>query len=402
MKRRRASSDASDVSSVLRLAELHGSRGDLKKQKSASWTRLLQYLTPRYLVLGGGLGRSAGNDRLPEEIDKFFSVKWVSKSKALVASKCGRLRLVEPMGLALDKPVYIPLPPSPSSTVCAIPGGGIHGLAVDKSHNFLATGGVEHNPESIGLLRLPCMTPLSATGPVHTDWVFNVDWLSSDRLISVSRDGSIVTWKCDSDKLLPIMSQRNAHKSTDSELARIRDCAVFSDNSEVSSTIITLSPNASPCNRAIIWKISEGSYVPLRKYEFPPSVPVRSRLALSPCVCTDLDSESIFALGVSDEVLLFDYRCPKTDFICKAKSIDATQGPIRSISIRDSNLVTCTGATGRLFFYDTRKPSHVLDKYFTAPCAIFAHEWDETGTAVLIAGGGLHLDSNDSFVTAFM
>jgi len=337
---------------------------------------------------------------------KIFSCAWACSQRAILAGKCGRLRVVEPKKpnaeqslKALDWPE---LPSTPSASASK---GGVHDLRANPSRTMLATGGVGYQyPECIGLFSIPDLKPLSCSSSVHKNWVFNLDWVTDDYLVSCSRDGSLCMWQVDNGDLSLVQHKEHAHTAratTSLSLGKVRCCRAFSSGgASTRSAVLTLAPTAARGEQLMIWSVTSSGLVHDSTWDNA-LVEMPTRRNVGQCVATDTRSDTLFAVDSCLRVVLIDRReRPDYNHSIKLKYQDERDS-LRSLSLRDT-LVTCGDASGRLFFYDTRMPKAPLPTYFKAPEALFSHEWDPDGTSLLVAGGCITIENENPFCTIYL
>lgn len=123
------------------------------------------------------------------DVDKVFSSRWRDGNVILAGTKCNRL-----LAIRLDTNVVhdIPLIPATEERPNIGQCGGIHGMDIDPNRQYLATGGTNEN--TINVFDLETLTPRITFSGAHNNWVFEMRWLSEDRLVSCSRDGTLAIW----------------------------------------------------------------------------------------------------------------------------------------------------------------------------------------------------------------
>jgi WD40 repeat protein len=141
----------------------------------------------------------------PENRPSCCLQSWLDHNNVLVGTKCNKLRQLHVPSRTWQD---VPYPEQPvhrqgPDLLASINRShcGQHGLAVSPSGAYCVTGGTA--AEDILLWRLQDGSgPSNMAGmqPVqtfmgHTDWVFDVDWLSDRHWVSGSRDGTIKLWQ---------------------------------------------------------------------------------------------------------------------------------------------------------------------------------------------------------------
>ena len=120
--------------------------------------------------------------------DKIFCSEWLSPSKIIVGTKDNQLLLLDVDNKR--RTISIPLPPSVNVQIPNSSGPmGMHALASNPGGTLLATGG--RNTSEISIFSLPILEP-KTTISIHKDCIFGMEWIDDKRLITASRDGTIM------------------------------------------------------------------------------------------------------------------------------------------------------------------------------------------------------------------
>lgn len=355
------------------------------------------------------------------ETDKVFASQWLSEDEVIVGTKCNRLVVVDTRE---DRRVDIPLLRT-KQTVANDNSCGIHCMCIPRdSRRFLATGG--YDPNNVALYRLPDFDPLTL-GVAHTDWLFDMQWMTDSLLLTGSRDSTMALWSTTSledssnsylaeevPTMAPIFKFSNVSAETTEALAlageRVRSLAYNNWNYELASL------QTNPCGASVyFWD----AYVfqQTSKKSMPHS-------AENVCLEVDRENSQLYAVGSRSHVTFIDSRldCKTTNSI---KSLDSDCG-VRSLQFHKHLLSIGTGA-GRLFFYDIRarkfldkeagcechrpharmghcslkaspgwlRRDHTYRDFFSGlpepPNALYTHCYSPLETKIFIAGGPLPL-----------
>lgn len=332
-----------------------------------------------------------------ESYDKVFAASWLDSSTFVVGTKDNRLIRWD---ASTNHRVEIALPPSPKprSTQAAC---GIHAIAVNPSRTLLATGG--SHPNDTAVFHLPSFEPVALLVS-HVDWLFAAAWLTDNRLVTGSRDSTVKLWSVAGDRYLvedPLVT-KNDHSS------KVRDVKYDAKVEQMA----TLSADAS-CK---IWDVH--LMEPVKSVKL---------VHTKELICVAFEGH-LAVVGSQGHVSIMDVRCGH--FVAHVQSADDGFG-VRSLSIRD-NIVTCGGGRGRLSFLDLRTHKHLpikevpvhrkfhdkRDIYHSTgkgsyvqnelymdhfdgqriQHAVYAHDYDVTGTRLLAAGGPLHFGLKGCYV----
>lgn len=64
---------------------------------------------------------------------------------------------------------------------------------MNPSRTLLATGG--ENPSDVAIYSLPDFRPVTIGESAHSDWLFDLEWIDDEYLISGSRCSSVALWR---------------------------------------------------------------------------------------------------------------------------------------------------------------------------------------------------------------
>ena len=355
--------------------------------------RCARALAPRSNPLDGMMTgeEEDGRARAP---DKAFACAWLDERAALVSTKCHRLfrfdfRRGGGGASARRREIAMDVGGARGGA------GGAHAIAQTKTRDRLCvSGGPGH--DVIGFERGgegDAIVPAYALRG-HEDVVFGMDFIHRDALASASRDGSLRIFR------LP--------RETSEE-----ECAVCA------SPVVSIEPTRGGCGSRSSEKlrgvklvydapspqlatISSSGTV----YQFDASTPhVVSQeyklrgFAETSCVATD---GRVVAVGSRAHIGLIDFRMRG---VVASFAVHSTRRRSLSLSATRSlsfapheSILTIGGGRENVDFFDVRMRrylKHLEGRLGREPLndlhapAIFSHEWDPTGTRLLVAGGPL-------------
>lgn len=352
--------------------------------------------------------------------DKIFSSSWLSEDQVVVGTKCNKLYVVD---VTSGKRVLIPCLGSPPVSTGSRSTCGIHNVCCSPSHEWLATGGA--NPNHLALYHLPEFQPISL-GTAHSDWLFDLKWISDHLLISASRDSSMALWSVDStdknknvlaeeiSQMDPIFQFSNlnsqSHRRNNSG-ERVRSLAYDKHNYLLGSL------QSNPVTASLhLWDAFVFQQV--SKVQLPYS---------AENVCLEVEPEigtQLYVVGSRSHVTFIDGRHPHkpAGFL---KSPDKDCG-VRSLNFNQELLSIGTGA-GNIFFHDLRAGSflsnseqpHCLHtspgwlrndetyrEFFSGlpqpPNALYSHCYSPLRTKLFVAGGPLPLGLHGNYAGVWL
>ncbi|XP_052277575.1 DDB1- and CUL4-associated factor 12-like isoform X9 [Dreissena polymorpha] len=330
------------------------------------------------------------------QINKVFSAKWLNHKQVVFGTKCNKLKVLDTQ---TSDVVVIPSLKSSSRSVPADCPCGIHSVAINPSHTLLATGAEFTN--DVAVYKLPSFDPYCVGERAHTDWIFDLCWLDDEYLVTGSRDSNLGLWHIDdvdSGETSPLWSLQVPEYSIKNPVVvkrcgtakRVRALGCLQKRKEVG----VLSLNG----LFHIWDVE--SFSPSQCRKLPSNIE-------NVCMCVSQE-KTLYGVGSQCHVFLIDPRMKTT------LSVESKFGKvgIRSVSFRNDIITFGTGM-GHILFYDLR-----AKKYLESGCghfcslrlgkgwmlhddnysqlynqnienAIYAHEYDETGTRMFVAGGPL-------------
>eukprot|EP00897_Mesotaenium_endlicherianum_P003484 jgi/Mesen1/3163/ME000184S02227 len=340
-------------------------------------------------------------------LDKVFAAKWLDEDSFVVGTKDNKLIRWD---AKTDRRVNIPLPKLTKHRERGQDTCGIHSISVNASGTLLATGG--SHPNDVAVFKLPSFEPVALLAK-HEDWLFSAAWITDNLLVTGSRDHTVKLWSIGGQKFFDEDPVIDTTQHSD----KVRDLKYDSKGQKVA----TLSHDAT-CK---IWDTSL-----MKPVE---TVVLEHRREL---VCLALE-HPLVAVGSQSFITFIDMRCGHV--VKNIKSVDEDWG-VRSLSFKD-NIVTCGGGKGRLSFLDMRigryislQPRHeekgketvcswesestyyfttgkghlhqndVYEEYFMGQevrHAVYAHEYDASGTRLLVAGGPLPFGLKGCYVSVW-
>ncbi|XP_059177568.1 DDB1- and CUL4-associated factor 12-like [Physella acuta] len=334
-------------------------------------------------------------------MNKVFASKWLNESQVVLGTKCNKLMV---MDVRSNNLVHIQSLKSTSESKAAECPCGIHSIAINPSRTMLATGA--QNTNDLAVYELPTFDPLCVGEQAHEDWIFDMEWIDDEHLITGSRDSSLALWCIDNKGLSSETSGRpHMHgyrviapysKELCSQAVRVRALTLGRNRGMMG----VLSMNA----KFHLWDIS--TFRQIESIDLPWK---RENV----CVASSEDM-GLFAIGSQAYVTLIDQRLggeSKSRFL----QIPAKHGErgIRSLSF-NQNMITIGTGDGRVLFFDVkmfkflynqdgnccelqvgdgwlRNDSNYREHFIHGhyPNAIYTHCYDEWKARLFVAGGPL-------------
>lgn len=341
-----------------------------------------------------GMTTDGDEDARAGGADKAFACAWLDERAALVSTKCHRLfrfdfRRGGGGASARRREIAMDVGGARGGA------GGAHAIAQTKTRDRLCvSGGPGH--DIVGFERGgegDAIVPAYALRG-HEDVVFGMDFIHRDALASASRDGSLRIFR------LPRETSEEERAVCASPVVSIEPArgGCGSRSSEKLRGVKLVYDAPSPQ----LATISSSGTV----YQFDASTPhVVSQeyklrgFAETSCVATD---GRVVAVGSRAHIGLIDFRMrspvasvPVHSTRRRSLSLSAT----RSLSFAPhESILTIGGGCENVDFFDVRMRrylKHLEGRLGREPLndlhapAIFSHEWDPTGTRLLVAGGPL-------------
>lgn len=176
----------------------------------------------RSAALPGCVRQLAQQEYDVEGCDKIFACTWLDSDRFVVGTKCYKLLVVN---ARTGGQHHVPLvafqqqPSSPVPDARSAPGSptsssgsdssssprqspgaqaawqaaGVRALAANSTATLLAVGSSE--PQQCVVYRLPAFQPVHVLAG-HEHWIFSASFLTEDRLVTGSRDGTVKVWDC--------------------------------------------------------------------------------------------------------------------------------------------------------------------------------------------------------------
>lgn len=334
-------------------------------------------------------------------INKVFAAKWLNDKQVVYGTKCNQLIVIN---VTNGRQTVIPSLQSSDESIPAISPCGIHAISINPSGTLLATGA--SNTNDIGIYRLPTFDPVCVGEGGHTDWVFDMEWIDDEFLVTGSRDSLLALWRVDN-----VDDSRTSRMTCLYVPEYAIKKPIFTKPCEKALKVRALTINHRRSEMAVL---SLNAYFHLWDIEtFHPLWINRLRCARENVCITVSEERNLYAVGSHSCFTLVDSR-KKTEHQIPAKHRERGlfQG-IRSLSFQ-KDIITIGTGVGLVMFYDIR-----AGKYLENPCghpcqllvgngwlkhdesyqdifldniypnAIYTHAYDETGVRLFTAGGPL-------------
>ena len=271
--------------------------------------------------------------------------------------------------------------------------GGAHAIAQTKDRlRLCVSGGPQH--DIVGFERRGECDDIVPTYALrgHEDVVFGIDFINRDTLASASRDCSLKVFRLPretSDEYIihrrPVVTITFDGFWGEPQSEKLRGVKLVYNSPSPQLAAITSSGMVHQFDAATLHAVGEG-------YKL-------QGFAETTCMATD---GRIVAVGSRTHIGFVDFRMRGViDSIAATSGANEASRTTRSLSFRES-ILTIGGGRGNVEFFDTRKCEYLkrpdgrertlshpqLSDDEPAP-AILSHEWDPTGTRLLVAGGPL-------------
>ncbi|KAK3815264.1 MAG: hypothetical protein J3Q66DRAFT_344152 [Benniella sp.] len=276
---------------------------------------------------------------------------------------------------------------------------GIRSLSINPSRTLLAVG--SGDLLQVTIYKVPEFEPIGVMYG-HTDLVFSLTWVSDTVLVTGSKDGSMRVWSMDSPILTTLPSVARP--------IEVRQPVITRADKTSKVRYLTLNKGTGQ-----LMTLTTEGYVKLWDRGSFSEVSKIKLIHTSETVCASANAEAnVFAVGSQSHISIID---PRTSSIVRTiDSCDEGWG-VRSLDFK-SNILTTGGGYGRIGFYDLRAQRY-LDGFGTESTkkyleighgwlnydtafsmnisgvsirnAIYAMEYDSTGTRLFTAGGPLQL-----------
>lgn len=340
------------------------------------------------------------------KFNKVFAAQWIDDNRVIFGTKDNKLQLLILRKGKESTFHEIALPELQSSAEHADLEGlncGMHDIACHPGTNRVATGGAKTN--EICILRYDDEYDTANITPVrvlrdHDDWIFGLEWLNRDILMSGGRDGKLNVWYPGK------MTARPHHTHLMKEQEGIRAIKYHPQNGKA----ILLTVNG----QIQIWDAATSKTVWKRTLQ-------HSKEAV--CVCLNHERGSIVC-GSQSHLTVLDPREPDCKFR-SLPSVDKGWG-VRTVSVDNHDLMTIGGGLGRISFYDFRKNDYLkigeksflevetgwikqddifmdifMEHQLPTPTAVYAHCYSPNLGKLFVAGGPTPFGLHGSFVSVF-
>ncbi|XP_076464961.1 DDB1- and CUL4-associated factor 12-like [Babylonia areolata] len=339
-------------------------------------------------------------------MNKVFASQWLNDKQVVFGTKCNQLVVLDTQ---TGHMTTIPTLQSSEESVAALQPCGIHGISINPSGTMLATGA--SNTNDIGIYRLPTFDPLCVGEGAHSDWVFDLEWIDDEFLITGSRDNNMAMWRIDNnmdESRTSRMSCLYVPEYAVKQPLVVKQC-------DKAQKVRALSINRSRKEMAVL---SLNAFYHLWDIETFTQVWSSKLMCGRENVCMAVSEEkSVYAIGSHSYLTLVDSRKKLYQHV-HANQRDRGllfQG-IRSLSFR-RDVVTIGTGMGFLIFFDVRamkfletpmetcpypyqlsvgpgwlkEDENYRDIFFGAayPNAIYTHAYDDSGVRLFTAGGPL-------------
>ncbi|CAL1544218.1 unnamed protein product [Lymnaea stagnalis] len=332
-------------------------------------------------------------------VNKVFASKWINESQVVMGTKCNKLLV---MDVRNNNIVHIQSLKSSTESVAADCPCGIHSIAINPSGTLLATGA--QNTNDVAVYELPTFDPLCVGEQAHKDWIFDMDWVDDEYLITGSRDSSLALWcvgnQCLSSKSVGELKDHGHH-------------VILPYSTKICSNALRVRALSLMRNRQIMGVLSMNAkfhFWDVVTFQQVETINLHSKRE-NVCVASS-EERGLFAVGSQSHVTLIDQRA-QGEVKCQAIKLYHPQG-VRSLSFNRSIITIGTGREG-LRFYDTRMSRFICDKTgrkwldykvgdgwlckddsyrqhfdgYKYPNAVYTHCYDEYKGRLFVAGGPL-------------
>mmetsp|Transcript_5041 Transcript_5041/g.18147 ORF Transcript_5041/g.18147 Transcript_5041/m.18147 type:complete len:375 (-) Transcript_5041:37-1161(-) len=319
-----------------------------------------------------------------DRCNKIFSSIWLDANRVLAGTKDNQLMIWD----VKDDTCFCL--PSYMTDDLGINNCGIHSIAMSDDR-VIATGG--QKPEDIMIIQGSNLRP-SKLLRGHTDWVFALEWIDTELLVSCSRDKSVMLWRPNQPGKKPV-DVRLYH------LDKVRDLK----SARMTSLFATLSIDGT----VKFWDVMSN----------PPLSTVHLRHTQDLVCMAFHQKQGLFLVGSESHVQILDPRTAK--LVETVEALETGRG-VRSLSVLEDVLTVGSGA-GSLSFLDLRimkymelenaggrnfyrtgrgwlKRDSIFDNYFLgqeAPNAVYTHCYDPTRTKLFVGGGPLAFGLSGSY-----
>lgn len=328
--------------------------------------------------------------------NKVFASKWLDDKQVVFGTKCNKLMV---MDVYCGRTIQIPSLKSSDESIPADCPCGIHAISLNPSQSLLATGA--KNTNDLAIYMLPTFDPVMVGECSHSDWIFDIEWVDDEYVVTGSRDSQLALWKVDT---------LDSSESTEANSLQFPEYII--KKPEVVKLCDKAEKVRALCfdyNRKELGVLSLNAYFHI--WDVETFSPVSSRKLFhsreNVCMAVSID-KTMYAVGSQSHINLVDPRSPNTltTVISKFRG-----GGIRSLSFKEDILTIGTGV-GHVLFFDVKGGKYIGTEYGPVcsvgkgwllhddnyreffmdhhyPNAIYTHQYDYTGTRLFTAGGPL-------------
>ncbi|CAG5123489.1 unnamed protein product [Candidula unifasciata] len=333
--------------------------------------------------------------------NKIFASKWLNDSQVVLGTKCNKLMV---MDVRNNNLVEIQSLKSSNDSQPAECPCGIHSLAINPSRTMLATGG--KNTNDLAVYELPTFDPLCVGEQAHKDWIFDMEWIDDEHIVTGSRDSSIALWRVDCQGL----STKVQGKPHPLGHRLIKPCITKQCKEAYRVRALALGRN-----KELMGVLSMNAmfhFFDIHTFKQLDSEELHWKRE-NVCVASS-DDIGLFAVGSQAYVTLIDHRSDSKSRKrwIQVPSRNGERG-VRSVGF-NQNMITIGTGDGRMLFYDTRNSQfletqegnscelkvgdgwlrddanyreHFVHGYY--PNAVYTHCYDEWKARLFVAGGPL-------------
>ncbi|KAL5005380.1 hypothetical protein ScPMuIL_018836 [Solemya velum] len=333
-----------------------------------------------------------------ERVNKIFCSQWLNDKQVVIGTKCNKLLVID---LVDCRVTPIPSLKSSDESLPAVCPCGIHSIKVNPSGTLLATG-AEHTND-LAVYKLPTFDPVYVGECGHEDWIFDLEWIDDEFVVSGSRDNKIALWKVSNSDESFTSRMKHLHVP---EYAIMKPEVV--EDVQKAQKVRALSYNS---NREELGVLTLNAHFHLWDAKVFKEIYYRRLPHNKENVCLAVSKEkSMYAIGSQSHINLIDPRSTNTLTTIISKY---SGGGVRSVSFQ-KDIITIGTGVGQILFFDLKAGKYLecncghacslevgdgmllhdenYHNYFfnqNSPNAVYTHHYDSTGTRLFAAGGPL-------------